>query len=890
MDSSIFGYSFEDFKEEAKELLLRAEGILSELEAEPSDLDRINALFRTIHSLKGSAAYVGLPEVNDFSHLYESTLGELRGKRRQCDLEVVSVLTRSRDYLEDLIFHADDTDVVALDDSIEDPFERLRNAFGARKGAAASPASPTSKVEAQQESPNSNEESAPPAPINESASSGAEPDISPGQSPDQSPDKSGELQVMEEGMGEEVNVSTDDHSEMDETDVIKITVKKSIESLYDVLGEVKLDKDEATRVLDKLEETVQWAFGDEAIAVMIPIEEMKGLLAEDFVGIEEVAKLKQGYNMLVPALKKELRALDGVMEEAGEEAGSVPLSTIDPDGAQAEMMEDTEEAEEMRGASRDEIVWITLETALKTLDGELSIEVPDGPEIRKLINKLRDLNQWVFDEDDEVTATLNSMEDLLVTLHDGNSLGEIKNRARSVGALLKELAEEKMPAYGAGAGEGVSSKAEPDSEPEAQDVPRAEAAGGIGTEVHEDKGSDEAAAPSAREAAVTQTERGESREGPRRGRKGPRRSWAPVGGSTLRVRTEDVESLINTVGDLSALDPKDFERLHAATLELRMVHVGELFSRFRKVVRDLSEDLDKEIDIEITGESVKLDKAIADKLGEPLMHMIRNAASHGIESPAERRAAGKGRALLRLNAYQEGGQVIIQLSDNGGGIDVARVRKRADELGLTKGIEESALTDKRVIDFIFAPGFSTKDSADSVSGRGVGMDVVKEVVGSLQGTVSIDTVPGEGTTFMLQLPLTLAVIRGMVLEQAGNKIAVPAGSVDRIMSMTEQELTAGTFMDKNRLSLYMPDEGEIIPLVNFCTLFGLEKKSDKRCVVLVKVGGGHKVALIVDAAIGRQPLVVKPLDRYSETRYFSSASIVEGEVVLILNVPSLHAA
>ncbi|MCK4847300.1 MAG: chemotaxis protein CheW, partial [Deltaproteobacteria bacterium] len=360
--------------------------------------------------------------------------------------------------------------------------------------------------------------------------------------------------------------------------------------------------------------------------------------------------------------------------------------------------------------------------------------------------------------------------------------------------------------------------------------------------------------------------------------------------STLKVRTDDLESLITTVGGIRGIDDKDLELLQSATLQLRMVPVGELFGRFRKVVRDLSEELEKAIGIEISGESVKLDKMIADKLSEPLLHMVRNAASHGVETVEERAALGKTKAVIRLNAYQEGGQVVIEVSDNGRGMSVEKIKKRVIAMELADHEELEAATDKKILDYIFAPGFSTKEAADKVSGRGVGMDVVKNAIGALQGSVSIDTKEGVGTVIRLQLPLTLAIIRGMVLEQSGNKIAVPAGSVDRIMNMTQAELEEGSFLDKNRPSLYLAEEGEILPLVNFSTLFGLESKSTKRCVVLLKVGGGHKIALVVDAAVGRQPLTVKPLDRFSETRYFSSASFVDGEVIFILNIPSLQAA
>ncbi|MEK7851335.1 MAG: chemotaxis protein CheW, partial [Deltaproteobacteria bacterium] len=175
-------------------------------------------------------------------------------------------------------------------------------------------------------------------------------------------------------------------------------------------------------------------------------------------------------------------------------------------------------------------------------------------------------------------------------------------------------------------------------------------------------------------------------------------------------------------------------------------------------------------------------------------------------------------------------------------------------------------------------------------GRGVGMDVVKEVVTSLQGSVAIDTKEGTGTTFRLQLPLTLAIIKGMVLEQGGNRIALPANFVDRVIPMTEEELKAGSIMDNNRLCLDIPGEGEVLPLVDLSQVFGLRNRSETRCVIVVRAGMGQKAALLADSAIGRQPLMVKPLDRFAENRYFSSASFADNELILVLNTPSLMAA
>ena len=497
---------------------------------------------------------------------------------------------------------------------------------------------------------------------------------------------------------------------------------------------------------------------------------------------------------------------------------------------------------------------ITLSQSLDTIASLLEKKKPDYSQIKKVVGRLRDLNCWAFNADDRINRDIKDMDEFLRRPYDDIVAHEMRARYLSIKSAFISLFEEKerkeVGAYGLTPGQ------------EEQIISR----GGVTPPLQEPTGSGARTARAGLKPAHT------------------------TSGSTLRVRSKDVESLISTIGELVSLDPKDFEKLQAHVLQLRMVPVGELFGRFRKIVRDLSEELGKEIDIEISGESVRLDKFIADRLNEPILHMVRNAASHGLESPVDREKTGKGpEGQIRLNAFQEGGQIIIEVSDNGKGISLEKIRKRGMEMGLIKA-DEKVLSEKAVLDLIFAPGFSTMEGADKISGRGVGMDVVKEVITSLQGTVSIDTKEGIGTTFRLQLPLTLAIIKAMVLEQSGNKIAIPATFVDRVITMTDEELKAGSIMDNNRLSLDLANEGDVLPLVNLSQLFGLESNSGERCVVVLKAGMGQQAALVVDSALGRQPLMVKPLDRFSENRYFSSASYVNDELILVLNTPSLMAA
>jgi two-component system chemotaxis sensor kinase CheA len=784
---SLYGYSLEDFKEEAKDLLSRAEGIIADIRQHPGDREKINALFRVIHSLKGSAAYAGLADVNSFSHLYESFLGDLRNNRYEVSQDALNILIRSRDHLEDLIFQPEKIEMAKIDEAAGDPMQQLITLLETGKGVKT----------VQKEGA-----SAPASAAKEKA--------------------------------KEERAPQRDLSEMDQKDVIKVTVTSTVKSIYSTLKTPSPNRHLLQKLLAKLEDSLLWAFSDGSAAAIKAVAEMKELASSN-LGPGEVSKLRKAFNSMAAAIKDEISALDGLGEEKVE--------------AKVEVKKEEEKkpsADEIRGASKDEIVRITLNRYLDALSSSLDDGSPDPVQMKRVIARLKDLNRWAFNKDKAVSASLNSMEDLLGRPYDEAVANAMKARYTTVkpafASLLDEGQRYEMAPVEAGA----------------------------------------------RHALPLQSRVSEIRIQESQKRESAQRRALPSSVSTLKIRSDDIETLIRAVSELTGVESKEIERLQAHILKLRMAPVGELFSRFRKVVRDLSGELGKGIEIEISGESVKLDKVIADRLNEPLLHMVRNAASHGLESAEDREKAGKREVgLIRLSASQEGGHVIIEVSDDGRGISLEKVRERGVEMGLIR--QNEVTSEKALLDLIFSPGFSTAEEADKVSGRGVGMDVVKDVVNSLQGTVSVNTREGVGTTFRLHLPLTLAIIKAMIVEQSGYKIAIPSASIDKALTMTKEELHEGSFMDKDRLYLNLPSEG-VFPMVDLSRLFGLENRTGKCCVVLVKTGTGERVALVVDSAYGRQPLMVKPLDRFAENRYFSSASFVGNELVLMLNAPSLMAA
>lgn len=784
MDSSLFGYSIDDFKEEAADLLTKAESSLAAMKDAPDDPENLNALFRAVHSLKGSAAYAGLDDVNTFSHLYESLLGDLRNKKLDLSQSVYKLLVRARDFLEDLILHPDSTTLPELDESSGDSFERLSLSLGivpskpAGGGAAAKP-------------PVKNEQ-------------------------------------------KKVVLKTTNPVEMDQDDVIKVTLTKGLKAFAACLKKTSPDFDLLAKVLKKLEDTLSWAFGDDASAALKELGSMKELLLAG-QSEEEVSKMRSGFSSLAAAIKLQLGSMDTIGESEVQSALSKPLRTEPLSIAEKDKPKKSS-AESIRGASEDDIVKITVSKALDSISALLQEERPEIKQMGRMIKRLSDLNSWAFHEDESTSALLNGMKELLRRPYDDGIRQQMKLKAAALTSLFTSLMGEEY------------------------------------LEVdHEQLVESTLIKPINKANPLAD------------------RRMASSAGPSLRVRSKDLETLMNTVGEVEGIAQKDLEKLQSQTLQLRMVPVGELFGRFRKVVRDISEELGKEIELDIEGESVKLDKFIADKLQDPILHMIRNAAAHGLEDSEERLRTGKGRGFIKLKAYHEGGQMIIEVSDNGKGISLDEIRRAGIAKGLVKGTGED-LSNNDILDLIFKPGFSTKERADSISGRGVGMDVVKEMVSSVQGAVTLETKEGTGTTFRLILPLTLAIVNALILDDAGSKIAISAASVDRIVNMSQSEIRTNSFIDKDRLSLDLKEEGDVLPIVSLSAQFGRADKEGRRCVVLVRSGPGQRVALVVDSALGRRSLAVKPMDRFASNKFFSSASVVDEELVLVLNVPSLIAA
>jgi two-component system chemotaxis sensor kinase CheA len=326
-------------------------------------------------------------------------------------------------------------------------------------------------------------------------------------------------------------------------------------------------------------------------------------------------------------------------------------------------------------------------------------------------------------------------------------------------------------------------------------------------------------------------------------------------------------------------------QLQETVMDIRMLPIRHVFERFPRLVRDLARQQGKEIELILEGETTRIDKAIIDEIGEPLVHMIRNSVDHGIEPPAERVARGKTpTGTILLSATQESNHVIITIMDDGSGIDAAVVRSKAIARGLLRGEEQ--LSERELVQLVFAQGFSTADRVSDLSGRGVGLDVVLKSIERLNGLVEVETVPGVGTKFIIQLPLTLAIISALLVEVAGRTYALPLGSVVESLKLRPEEIHHISGRETLRI------RERIVPIVRLADLFGLaggQEGAGRRYVVILG-RGDKRVGLVVDNLKGQQEVVIKALDpTVAEAGVgLAGATIMgDGRVVLILDVTAL---
>ncbi len=385
----------------------------------------------------------------------------------------------------------------------------------------------------------------------------------------------------------------------------------------------------------------------------------------------------------------------------------------------------------------------------------------------------------------------------------------------------------------------------------------------------------------------------------------------PTVGRTVRVDIEKLDVLMNLVSELiiaknglvsmsSSDDSKKDSgfneqieylesvttNLHESVMKVRMVPIESVVSRFPRMIRDLNKKLNKKMELHMTGEETELDRTVIDEIGDPLQHLLRNAADHGLESNEERLALGKEEVgQIYLDAYQDGNNVNIVVRDDGAGIDVEKVKQKAIEKGSITPEQAEIMTDKDVIDLLFKPSFSTAEKITDVSGRGVGLDVVKTKIEGLGGNIECKTVLGEGSSFIIRLPLTLAIIQALMVELGKEKYAIPLGSIQTIEDIPVSDVKH--VQTKEVINL----RGSVIPLIRLDQILDvetIEEEPESLTVVIVKKGD-KQAGLVVDNLIGQQEIVIKSIGDYINcSKLIGGATILgDGEIALILEVNTL---
>ncbi|PHV71763.1 chemotaxis protein CheA [Sporanaerobium hydrogeniformans] len=382
-----------------------------------------------------------------------------------------------------------------------------------------------------------------------------------------------------------------------------------------------------------------------------------------------------------------------------------------------------------------------------------------------------------------------------------------------------------------------------------------------------------------------------------------------VSSKTVRVNIDRLDTLMNLVSELiivktqleglnvnvqdSSSNYNDsveyLERvttsLHDAVMKVRMVPVETVFNRFPRLIRDVSRKLGKDIELVMLGEETELDRTVIDEIGDPLIHLLRNAADHGLETTEARIASGKPKkGTIRLEAYQDGNSVVIEVQDDGKGIDVSKIKNKAIQKGTITKEEAGTMSDQEIVELLFRPSFSTSEEITDLSGRGVGLDVVKSKITTLGGHVEVQTELNKGSIFRIRLPLTLAIIQALMINIGSEKYAIPLNNIQNIEDVRKEDIK---LVQKQEVIVV---RDEIIPIIRLHRVLGLPEQEDKELMMGVIVKKGERqVGFIIDSLIGQQEIVIKSLGKYlSGIDIIAGATILgNGEVALILDVNSL---
>jgi two-component system, chemotaxis family, sensor kinase CheA len=764
------------FFEEARELLINLEQGLMELERRQGDRAHLDRTFRAAHTMKGSAAMVGLPDLADFTHRVESVLDRIRSQSLGVDSYVIRTLLEARDHLAAAVEAEAAGSPIPAPPDLNERLEGLLH-DSPRSARVPSPAESAGPPTTSSSSPAA--ESAPA----ESASADRVDSAQPAEA----------SQVLAEPAKPKRKPTKP-----------RASRKKAKAAPVGDVEVAPVAEVEAAPVADV-----------EVAPVTSHVEPGKHHYRIAFVPGPDL--LRRGVNPL--GVLDELREL-GQAKVTTDQAAVPPLDELDPE--------------------RCYLAWtITLDT-----------EAP--------VARLDDVFLFVAD-DSRVTIEQRTTDGRFVTV-----------RQPTVPASLEAAAT-----HGATVGKPVAARSTtPSTVPSAA----ATASGQPSPAAMPAQVSSAAGAPVA-----------------------PRRPPARI-----RVDAIQLDDLVGLAGELAVLS----DNLHGiaalpgaspwvvtlealdrvsrlirdTTLDLRMVPVEELFSRFPRVVRDLADRSGKEIELRIEGQETRLDRTIVERLSEPMIHLIRNAVDHGLETPEERLAMGKPRAgKIMLWAGHEGDRVALRIAEDGRGLDRERIVRKGISAGLVP-VGTSA-DDPRVDALIFEPGFSTRDQVSELSGRGVGLDVVRDAVRGLRGSFSVESVPGKGTAFIFRLPLTLALIDGLLVETGGERYVVPLAQVEECVALN------GTRPALSKGRPCVSVRGELVPMVILRKLFGANGSAPTRQELLLTRQAGQRVGVAVDRLLGRVQAVIQGLGEglHSLGRFSGATILADGSVSLILDLAALVA-
>jgi two-component system chemotaxis sensor kinase CheA len=723
------------FVEESSELLQQAEYILLKLEDEPDNGELINDLFRSIHTIKGSAGLFGFDDVVAFTHVAESVLDQLRDKKIFLNDDLMCLLLDSRDQISQLVTHALDNTEVPIGDSLRETGEELLKKLHQYLNIKTPNSSTVITAESELEVLTKSELAI-------------------------------ELTEPETVTNDYWHISIRFNRNVLANGMDPLSFFRYLETVGDIINMTTLTTD--LPLLDDINPEESYL----GFEISLASPASKEAITEVFEFALSDCQLKilaprsklSDYTQLIYALPEENRAIGEVLVASGALTENELLKALECLNA------DTDKQTRANDENK------TLDKITNALTEDLIIDksIADASTVDKASDKQKQVKEV---EQQSVRVNAEKLGDLI------NLVGEL-----------------------------VISSAH----------------------------------------------------------------------TELKAKQTEQAELLETVENLTRL----VEEIRDTTLSLRMVQIGDTFNRFKRVVRDLSKDIGKKIDLKIVGGDTELDKTVVEKISDPLMHLIRNSLDHGIEKPDVRRANGKPEtATIKLEAYHDSGSIVIEITDDGAGLNPEILTAKAIENGIISANQQLSLPE--IHRLIFAPGFSTAKEITNISGRGVGMDVVNKNIDALRGQISVNSELGVGTSFTIRLPLTLAIIDGFQVQVGKSSYVIPLDLVEECIALDEEQAKKGEYMNLR---------GEVMPYIHLSEIFNDEDslnstadKQGRRYNIVVVGYAGQKVGLVVDELLGEHQTVIKPLGKvFQNLKGISGATILgSGEVAMIIDVPSL---